>query len=266
MARARRAAEGARAGEEGRVPRGDGRADEGLRPVRRHHPAGVRRPRPAGFDLRQDRGADLGGVDVAHRDLQLAPDHGRGGGALRHRGAEEGIPAEVRQRRDSRRARAHRARLRHRPAGDPHPRAARRRPLRHQRHQDLDFERHQGLVLRAAGEDRPGRAAAPQGHEPVPGREGQGLSRLEEAGEARLQGHRLGRADLRGLPRAGGPPDRRRGRARLPARGRRARARAHQRRRARGGGGERRAQGRGGLFAGAARPSASRSASTRRSS
>ena len=39
-------------------------------------------------------------------------------------------------------ARADRARLRHRPAGDPHHGAARRRRLRRQRHQDLDHQRH----------------------------------------------------------------------------------------------------------------------------
>ena len=51
-------------------------------------PAGIRRARPAGDDLRQDRRAHLGGVDVAVRHLQLAPDHGGRGRALRHRGAE----------------------------------------------------------------------------------------------------------------------------------------------------------------------------------
>ena len=38
----------------------------------------------------------------------------------------------------------------------------------------------------------PNAEPAPPGHEPVPGREGRGLPHHEEAGEARLQGHRLG--------------------------------------------------------------------------
>ena len=58
------------------------------------------------------------------------------------------------ERRDSRRPGADRTRRRHRPAGHPHDGAARRRSLRHQRHQDLDLQRHRGLLLRAAGEDR----------------------------------------------------------------------------------------------------------------
>ena len=49
---------------------------------------------------------------------------------------------------------ADRARCRHRPAGDPPDGAARGRPLRAERHQDLDLQRHRGLVLRASGEDQ----------------------------------------------------------------------------------------------------------------
>ena len=57
-------------------------------------------------------------------------------------------------RRDPRRSRPDRARRRHRPAGHSHDRAARRRPLRHQRHQDVDHQRRRRLVLRHAGQDR----------------------------------------------------------------------------------------------------------------
>ena len=93
----------------------------------------------------------------------------------------------LRQRGNSRRARAHRARRRHRPAGHPHDGAPRRRPLRHQWHQDLDLQRDRRLLLRAAGEDRSEGRAAPQGHEPVRRAETGRLPRRPQAGKARLQ-------------------------------------------------------------------------------
>ena len=150
---------------------------------------------------------------------------------------------------------------------DPHARGARgQRCLPRQRHQDLDLQRHPRPGVRAAGEDRSRGPAAPQGHEHAAGREGAGLPRLAQAREDRLQGHRLGRADLRGLPRAGLRADRRR-RGPRPADGAgRARARAHQRGRARlrpRQGGARRVRA---LRPAAQAPSASRSPSTRRSS
>ena len=150
----------------------------------------------------QDRRDDLGGVDVAVRHLQQAPHHGglraahgteeqkrhylplfatgeiRGGLALTEPDCGTDLQA-IRMR------------------------AVRDGDLRHQRHQDLDLERHPRPVLRAAGEDRPRRRAAPQGHEHVPGREGPGIPGFEEAREDRLQGHRLRRAHLRGLSRSG---------------------------------------------------------------
>ena len=106
-----------------------GRADEGARPVRRHRQPGLRRARPAGAHLRQDRDAHLVGVDGAHRHLQLAPDAGARRREVRHRAAEAPLAAQARLGRGARRAGAHRARCRHRPAGDPADRAARRRPL-----------------------------------------------------------------------------------------------------------------------------------------
>ena len=95
---------------------------------------------------------------------------------------------------------------------------------------------------------------------------GPGFTRRPQAREARLQGDRFRRADLRGLPRAGRPSDRRRrGPGLLPGRGR-ARARPHQRRRARRRHRRGRAAARDRATRRCARPSASRSASTRRSS
>ena len=143
---------------------------------------------------------------------------------------------------------------------------ARRRPLRRQRHQDLDHQRHVRQHRRPAGEDRPGGAAAPQGHEPAHRREGPGLPRQPQAAEARLQGHRHVRAVVRGLSGAGEPADRRHRRPRAAADPRRARTRPHQRRRPRrrrrAGGAERVRS----AIRKCARPSASRSASTRPSS
>ena len=110
------------------------------------------------------------------------------------------------ERRDARRPGAHRAGLRHRPAGDPHARGARRRPLRRQRHQDLDLQRHPRPRLRAAGQDRSGRRAAPPRHEHAGRREGAGLHGVAQAREDRLQGHRLRRARVPGLPSCRPPP------------------------------------------------------------
>ena len=68
-----------------RVPDRDGRADARVRPLRRHDPDRVRRARPLDVDLRRDRHADLRGVDVAHRRLELAPDDGAPHPHVRHR-------------------------------------------------------------------------------------------------------------------------------------------------------------------------------------
>ena len=143
------------------------RADEGTRPVRRDDRAGIWRPRTVGVDLRQDRDEHLVGLDVDHRHHQFASDAGAGDPEIRHAAAEDAMAAEARDRRDPRRPCADRAGCRHRSAGHPHDREARRRSLRHQRHQDLDHQRRRGLLRRAAGEDQSGRAAAPQRHEPV---------------------------------------------------------------------------------------------------
>ena len=153
--------------------------------------------------------------------------------AQRHRGAEARIPAALRVRRAARRPGVDRAGLRHRPAGDPRHRAARRRPLRGERHQDLDQQRHLRLVLRAAGEDRSARRAAPSRHEHAAGGERPRLHRQPQAGEAGLQGHRQRGAGVRRLPRAGGPADRRRRRARAATCVVRTGTRPHQRRGAR---------------------------------
>ena len=87
LARAGRPAERDRARARRRVPDHDGRADAGVRAVRRHDPDRVRRARPLDVDLRRDRHADLRGVDVAHRRLELAPDDGAPHPHVRHRRA-----------------------------------------------------------------------------------------------------------------------------------------------------------------------------------
>ena len=178
----------------------DRRADEGARPVRRHRQPGVRRPRPAGAHLCRDRHEGLLGVDGDHRHLQLPPDAGAGHREVRHRAAAPPLAAQARLGRGEGRPGADRARRRHRPAGDPADGAARGRPLCAERHQDLDLQRHRGLLLRASGEDQPGGLAALLGHEPVHRPQGPGLPRRPQAREARLQVDQFGRADLRGLP------------------------------------------------------------------
>ena len=116
-------------------------------------------------------------------------------------GQKETWLPQARDRRGARRPCADGARCRNGPAGDPHDRQARRRRLRHQRHQDVDLQRHRGQLLRPAGEDRSQGRAAPQGHEPVHRPEAGGLPRRPQAGEARLQVDRFRRAGVRGLPR-----------------------------------------------------------------
>ena len=69
------------------------------------------------------------------------------------------LPPEARVGRAARRARAHRADVRQRPAGDPHDRTPRRRHLHRQRHEDLDHERRPRQLPRPAREDRPRRVA-----------------------------------------------------------------------------------------------------------
>ena len=100
------------------------------------------------------------------------------------------LAAALRERRAARRHRADRARLRHRPAGDTHARAARRRSLRRQRRQDVDHQQRRGADPRGAGEDRSEGAAAAQGHQPAADREGPGLQGRAQARQARLPRHR----------------------------------------------------------------------------
>jgi len=235
VARAPGRVQGREAGARRHLPGRDGRADAAARPLRRHDRRRIRRPGPLRVPVREDRGAGLGGLDVPDRDLQLSPDDGLAGGEVRFRRLEKTIPAEILCRRDSRRPGAYRAQCGHGPAGHPDEGGEERRSLRAERHQDLDLERHPWRLLRGARQDRPGGKPAPPRHEHVPVRERQGALGRQEAREARLQGHRLGRARVRGLQGAGGKPDRRRRGAGLPAGRRRARARPHQRRRARRG-------------------------------
>ena len=208
LPRARRAPGRARAGSRRHLPGRDRREAEDARALRRHHRARVRRPRAPGGDLRADRRAHVGGVDVGAGIFQFASHHGGGGAALRHRGAEAPLPAAFRERRAARRHRADRARLRHRPAGDPHPRAPRGRSLRRQRREDLDHQQRRRADSGGAGEDRSSRRAGAQGHEPAADRERAGLQGRAQARQARLPRHRHRRAAVRGLPRAGREPDR----------------------------------------------------------
>ena len=114
------------------------------------------------LDLCPHRHADLRGLDRAAGRLQHPPDHGGRGRALRHRGPEAAVPAALRHGRAARRPGADRSGWRHRPAGDPHPRRARRRPLRDQWRQDLDHERHRGpcFALLVKTDPGPNRATA----------------------------------------------------------------------------------------------------------
>ncbi len=105
---------------------------------------------------------------------------------------------QVRHRRAARRPGAHRARRRHRPAGHPHHRPARRRRLPDQRLEALDHQRHRGRHPGGAGEDQSGRRAAPPRHvdadraDPRSGDAQGGGRRLArpQAAEARLPRHR----------------------------------------------------------------------------
>src|SRR5579875_777659 len=181
LSRTRGQAACARARARRHLPRRDRRADEGARPVRRDDLDRLRRAWAGSGDLRADRRKSVAGMDVARRHFQLASDHGGGGRTFRHAGAKTGIPAALCQRRTARRRRPDRARLRHRPAGDPNHGAARGRVLCHQRHQDMDFERDLRADLCAARQDRSGGRAAPSRHEPVSCRERAGLHRRQEA-------------------------------------------------------------------------------------
>jgi hypothetical protein len=84
---------------------------------------------------------------------------------------------------------AHRAGRRHRFAGHPHDGTQdRQQRLQHQWHQDLDFQRHQGLGLCPAGENRSRCPAALQRHESVHRRQARRLQGWQEDREAGLQG------------------------------------------------------------------------------
>ena len=97
---------------------------------------GVRRPGPPAdgrADLqRRGRDRQRAGAVPDHQQRR-ADDH-----ALRHRGAEEVLPAQDRRRRTALLHRLLRARRGHRPRVAAHHRGARRRRLRHQRPEDVD--------------------------------------------------------------------------------------------------------------------------------
>ena len=200
-----------------RVPRGDDRADEGARHLRARHPRvdgrvpgldAVLRPRHRGARPRVDEPGR--GDGRPHRRVQAAR-------RVRHRGAAGDVPAADGDGRGPRHDGAHRAGRRLRPAGDAHGRPPRRRPLRRQRLEDVDHQRPPLAADRADVQDRPGGDATPPRREHPARRARPGADRVQGPAEARLQGRRELRADLRGLPRAGRRAARRRGGARLPA-------------------------------------------------
>ena len=126
----------------GQVPRGRGRADEGARPVRGDHPRGVRRDGARPDDLRDDRRGALArlDLDLGHRQHplhRLLP-----ADEVRHRRAEERVPAPHGHRRDPRRLLAVGARVRLGRAGHQvHRQEDRRRRLGAQRPEDVGDQR-----------------------------------------------------------------------------------------------------------------------------
>ena len=137
---------------------------------------------------------DLACVDVADRSPQLAPDDGRAGAPLRHRGPAHPVPAGVRGRRPAGRAGAHRARLRVGPAGRAHRGAPHGDGLCDHGEQDLDHQRRRGQLPGRAGQDRPGGAAPPRRHVAVHREAGRRLPGRPTAEQARLQRRRHRRA------------------------------------------------------------------------
>ena len=169
--RPRGAAGRARARARQHLPREAHRADEGDGHLRAGHPRAVRRG--AGLDAVLRAGHRRAGPrldEPGRRDGR--PHRGRQAAAgLRHRRAEAALPARDGDRRGPRDDGAHRARRRLGPAGHHAPRARpRRRRLRRQRRQDLDHQRPPLPADRPAVQDRPGRAAAAQGHQHPAGR------------------------------------------------------------------------------------------------
>ncbi len=97
---------------------------------------------------------------------------------VRERGAEAALPPEDGQGRADRLLRPHRARRGERPGVDAHPRPQGRRPLRPQRHQDVDHERHPRRRGGGLGEGRRRRRRVDAR---LPRREGD--ARLQRAGD-----------------------------------------------------------------------------------
>ena len=139
----------------------------------------------------------------------------------RHRGPEAALPGALDQGRADQLPRDHRARRRLRRRRHPHHREARRRRVRDQRLQDVHHQRPARQLHRPGREDRPG--CRPRRDQPLHRRHprherqrGRGLQRLPEAredGDARLR-HR--RALLRGRSRPRREPARRGGQGLLP--------------------------------------------------
>ncbi|CAA9477511.1 MAG: Acyl-CoA dehydrogenase, short-chain specific, partial [uncultured Solirubrobacteraceae bacterium] len=215
-----------------RVPVGHPQAPRGERHPRAAVRGGVRRDRHRHAHAPDGRRGDREG-----RRLVRADPHGPGARhaadpALRHRGAEAALAAEVRDRRVVAGVRAVRARGRQRPGLDAHARQARRghRRVGHQRREELDHQRGHRRLLRRLRDDRS--RFAP--HHRIHRREGPtGLLDRQPRAQARDQGLAHGLAGLRGRPRPGGEHHRR-GRQGPAGRARDARAHAARRRRAGG--------------------------------
>ena len=206
----------------GRVPGADRRADEGARALRRHDPRGVRRDGARPDHLRDDRRGALARLDLDLRDHQHPLHRLLPADEVRLRRAEAEVPAADGHRRDPRRLLALRARAGLRRPGDQDGRQEdRRRRLRDQRPEDVGHQRPALGARVRAGQDRPRRRAAPQGHDLLHRREGAGrarehgrlrrLHRPAAAQEDGLQGRRVHRAGLRRLPLPGREHPRRRG-------------------------------------------------------
>ena len=135
--------------------------------------------------------------------------------ALRHRGAEEALAAEARDRRAGRRHRHERARHRLRPAGRAHHRGEEGQPLRAQRLEDLHHQRPARQPDHRRRQDRS--EGGRQGRLADGGRDRRcaGLPPRPQAQEARPRFRRHLRAVLRGRVAADREPARHRGRAGL---------------------------------------------------
>ena len=191
------------------------RAHEGARPLRRHDPGRVRRPRPRLHHLRHDHRGALRRLDEPERHPQHASAARLHDPHARHRGRRSSATCRRWRRGEHRGALC----LTEPHAGSDVQRIrttamrARRR-LRRQRQQDVRHQRAPAATSTPwSCKTDPRGGSAAQGHEPVRRREGTRHHRQPRHRQARLQGRRHLRGAVRGLPRAGRQPARRQRRA-----------------------------------------------------